>query len=510
MTQTLTKPTQTPQDVLDKVAAAITRMLNRAAQRNAWFATCALALKLRYRETTNTIATNGTYLWVGPRWFTPQPAPIQETAIAHEVLHCVLKHVYRLRGREPKLANVAADHVVNLLLLEDGWPLWPNAYADQRFRGLSFEEVYAILKNERDAQNPSPQPQPQPQPEEGDEDEDDQDADDQADQDDSDESDDGEEETEDDAEGEGDDEAGGAESDGDDSEGDESGGSGGGGQGDDDDEAEGGASGSGAGDQGEQDGDEQPGQMIDPDLPTGEDDDGGEGENGEGDGPTAPNTETDWDVIARQAQAVALRRGYMPGGVRASIVQSIEEEGDWRQELQDFIVNTRPHDYSWARPNRAFLWQGVYLPGTYKENIDKIVLVFDTSGSVFSYGILTRFVEHFRLIHEQCRPDAVEVVYCDSAVHESVTFGPDDEVSIETVKPKGGGGTTFQPAFDYTNAMDEPPACVLFLTDMEGENLSGHGPIEPDYPVLWVTTEAFKRHPVPFGRQIVIPEVERS
>ena len=62
----------------------------------------------------------------------------------------------------------------------------------------------------------------------------------------------------------------------------------------------------------------------------------------------------------------------------------------------------------------------------------------------------------------------------------------------------GGGGTDHQHVWEYVGNMDEPPACVICLTD--GYTCYG----EPsDVPVLWALTPESPAEP-PFGLYVSI------
>lgn len=66
--------------------------------------------------------------------------------MAHEVLHCVYKHHIRLKGRDPMLWNIAGDFVINLDLKEAGFVLPKGGLYDDRFKGMSTEQVYVWLQ----------------------------------------------------------------------------------------------------------------------------------------------------------------------------------------------------------------------------------------------------------------------------------------------------------------------------------------------------------------------------
>ena len=208
--------------------------------------------------------------------------------------------------------------------------------------------------------------------------------------------------------------------------------------------------------------------------------------------------EADWRQAVLSADMVTKKAGKHPGEATARATKIAREEAaDWRAILREFIEQTVPKDYSWSTCNRRFIGAGFYLPGITKENTARIGVVVDTSGSI-SGRILDQFAREIAGIHQETRPEALEVVYCDTRVRHVDTFGPDDEVAINA---RGGGGTLFQPALDhFTRDGAEHVAAVVYLTDMEnGDDKL----IDPGIPVLWVTSKHV--HQVgPFGQTVQI------
>jgi predicted metal-dependent peptidase len=88
----------------------------------------------------------------------------------------------------------------------------------------------------------------------------------------------------------------------------------------------------------------------------------------------------------------------------------------------------------------------------------------------------------------------MDVIYCDFRVTRVKSFSPDD--SEITLGAHGGGGTAFQPVFDHVAAQGDAPAALIYFTDLEGPK-----PQQPEYPVLWVTTEASALNG-PFGETV--------
>jgi predicted metal-dependent peptidase len=218
-----------------------------------------------------------------------------------------------------------------------------------------------------------------------------------------------------------------------------------------------------------------------------------------GDTATPPQAmaEDDWKIAAEQANAVSKAAGNLPGGASRAAKLARESRHDWRADLSEFLEHTQPSDYSWSAPNRRHIADGLYLPGIVKENAGVFVWCSDTSGSISSRLLDIAWAEFVALVREM-RPERVIYYGCDTDVELIGDWTPDD---IPDTPPAhhGGGGTRFSPLFDAVAALDDPPACLLYFTDLECYDR----PTEPDYPVLWVTGQHVTRSE-PFGRRVRI------
>lgn len=228
------------------------------------------------------------------------------------------------------------------------------------------------------------------------------------------------------------------------------------------------------------------------------------GEDGES-APTADEVEEAKEsnqVLLAQAAQAARRAGSLGADLERAIDDVLAPKVDWRDVLQRFIRARAKDDYSWSRPNRRFAWQGMILPSLQSQKLGTVVLVLDTSGSIRREQ-LTAFQAEVHSIFEQIRPSEVVVLYADICVKSSAHFGPFDEIQLQA---KGGGGTKFQPTFDWINReLDQQPEALVYFTDLD----STDSPVEPDYPVLWITPfEGHPRKPEPFGERIGMPPGE--
>jgi predicted metal-dependent peptidase len=223
--------------------------------------------------------------------------------------------------------------------------------------------------------------------------------------------------------------------------------------------------------------DEQPGQVVAPQPGDGDGQQGGSGEQ--------EMTATDWQIATEQATAIAKKAGRLPGDADRAVQANRASETNWREILRRFVEQTVPSDYSWTMPNRRYISAGIYLPGTLRENMPRLAVAVDTSGSIGSAELEIFAAELTQILHE-ARPEGIDVIYCDVAVKHAESFFPDDpEIKLAA---QGGGGTAFQPVFDHVATQNDTPAALIYFTDLDGP-----APQQPEYPVLWVTTEATNR-----------------
>lgn len=199
--------------------------------------------------------------------------------------------------------------------------------------------------------------------------------------------------------------------------------------------------------------------------------------------------EAQWRATVAQAAQTARMYGKLSAGLARLVDSVLRPKIDWRDVLARFLVKCRTDERTFARPNRRFVAQGLYLPSVSGEQMGELVVAVDCSGSIDD-RLIAQFGAEIRTIHEDTRPARLHVLYFDSSVTHVDVFERDDTVSVE---PHGGGGTAFSPVFRYINEHDINPVAVVFLTDLACSDFGD----APDYPVLWVSTA--KNGRTPFG-----------
>jgi predicted metal-dependent peptidase len=207
--------------------------------------------------------------------------------------------------------------------------------------------------------------------------------------------------------------------------------------------------------------------------------------------------EAKWQANVQQAAIAQKMRGDMPSTLKRLVEEIFEPELPWKVLLRQFVEDRVQNDYSWVRPNKSIMaaTQGrIILPALDGDALGEVVVAIDTSGSIGA-DMLARFMAEVRSIFDDCQPSALHLIDCDARVHQCVTFERGDEVQMTFT---GGGGTAFEPVFNYVEKNAITPACLIYLTDMYGSF-----PDEPpSYPTLWASYSSV--HTAPFGEVLPV------
>ena len=110
-----------------------------------FFTTIVFSLKLIWDRYIPTAATDGSSIRMNPDFFMSLLPDERIFLIVHEAMHVALLHMLRLADREHRKWNKACDHYINLMLIERGFKMPQNGLADSKYKGLSSDEIYALL-----------------------------------------------------------------------------------------------------------------------------------------------------------------------------------------------------------------------------------------------------------------------------------------------------------------------------------------------------------------------------
>ena len=130
------------EEVLERIIVARVGLLLR----HPFFGNMATRLRiLSADDWCPTAAVDGRNLYFNTQFFNKMNNKEIEFVIAHEILHCVFDHLGRREDRDAKLYNIAADFIVNNLLVRDRIGTKPNfidCFQDFKYDGWTSEEVY--------------------------------------------------------------------------------------------------------------------------------------------------------------------------------------------------------------------------------------------------------------------------------------------------------------------------------------------------------------------------------
>jgi|TARA_R110000787_G_scaffold1452_2_gene5942 predicted metal-dependent peptidase len=222
------------------------------------------------------------------------------------------------------------------------------------------------------------------------------------------------------------------------------------------------------------------------------------------DAPDGESTEIEakLDIAISQAAEIAKQRGIVPGDMDGVIAEVKSPLVDWRNMLYSFVKNINDNDYSWRRPNRAYISEDEYFPSLFEEVTGTIVVVADTSGSCVQE--FSQFWGEICAMHQETKPDKLIFIQCDYDIQgEPVEFTRDDYITKREIHVQGCGGTSFKAPFElidekYSNDVD----VVIYLTDLYGDF-----PDEPAYPVLWVSINKEK---APWGTTVYMHPIAKD
>lgn len=123
---------------------------------------CAIGGVVMYGKTSidddfPTAATDGRNVRYGRKFIEKLTDPELRFLILHENYHKAFRHLSSWRHlykKNPQLANMACDHVINIALKDldagEGFITMPaNGCCDERFRGMDSGQVFRILENEQ-------------------------------------------------------------------------------------------------------------------------------------------------------------------------------------------------------------------------------------------------------------------------------------------------------------------------------------------------------------------------
>lgn len=169
--------------------------------------------------------------------------------------------------------------------------------------------------------------------------------------------------------------------------------------------------------------------------------------------------------------------GSVPGSLQRTLEEMLHPKLPWTRILSKFLFTLAKNDYSWRKPNRRFISQGIIMPSLHSEGVGRIDFAIDTSGSV-SKKDFDRFISEIGYVFKTFKPQEIGIMQFDSILQSNdKVCSLSDFMKLEF---KGGGGTYIEPVLEAYK--DNQAKALIILTDgYFRHNVSS----DPGKPVVW-------------------------
>jgi len=217
------------------------------------------------------------------------------------------------------------------------------------------------------------------------------------------------------------------------------------------------------------------------------------------------NREAYWGNAIEQAKTIAKasHQGEIPAGIQRELDAIAPQQLDWRRYLWRYLTQI-PADFQGF--DRRFIGRGLYLDALQGETLS-VAIAIDRSSSIAD-RLLSIFLGEIRGILATYPHIQGRLYYADAQIYgpyplATCASSPGERA---TVRPIGGGGTSFIPFFERVTTRSnsdrfgrwhsaKPRVCV-YLTDGYGTFPT----VPPSVPVLWVVAPGGRdRREFPFG-----------
>lgn len=325
--------------------------------------------------------------------------------LAHEALHCALAHFARRQHRVKHRWDVACDHAINPILVEDGLRPPPGTLLLDEFKDMTAEEIYPFIKDDTDEETldqhvyddaeggqrghqNNMQPSPPPQ--------------------------DGKSNTP-------------AEK-----------------------QYSGGQS-----------------QQTDPDASTQEtnSDTGGAPQPPALNATERDTLSVQWQQRLAGAAQQATQAGKLGGALARLVDHLLQPQLPWRMLLARYLSSIARDDYSYMRPSRR---EGSAILPSLRSHHLELTVVLDTSGSV-TEAELNEFLAEVNAIKGQIQARiTLHTCDTELAADGPWQIEAWEALKLPR-SFHGGGGTSFLPPFRWIERQDRQPDLLVYFTDAQGE-----------------------------------------
>lgn len=157
----------------------------------------------------------------------------------------------------------------------------------------------------------------------------------------------------------------------------------------------------------------------------------------------------------------------------------------WNVYLEKYLTDMKDYGArSYKRPNRRYLYRGIYMASKMHEEgrLGHLQFYIDTSGSI-SQEQMTLYNTELRYIWEELRPLKMSIIqFCSKITAEDILEDGDEYIGIHIVN---SGGTSFKPVRE--KILKDKPMCAIIFTDLyaEKEYTQTNGKV----PLIWIAVD---------------------
>ncbi len=198
-----------------------------------------------------------------------------------------------------------------------------------------------------------------------------------------------------------------------------------------------------------------------------------------------------WNHHLREAVAACKERSGVPQFLERYLKEiDRSPRTNWRQVLHDFIRFDRG-DYDFSRPDNRYAGD-ILLPSFCEEmdggKVERLWFFADTSGSVSDEAVSVAY-EEIKQATVQIGNLSGMLSYFDCTVSDPVAFESLEDIA--SVRPVGGGGTSFRAVFEKVKEyaeQDESPNVIIIITDGYDEFPEEEAAL--GIPVIWIIVDS--------------------
>ena len=207
--------------------------------------------------------------------------------------------------------------------------------------------------------------------------------------------------------------------------------------------------------------------------------------------------EREWRRVVTIAADKAKKAGTLPGQLQRLLEEIMPSEKiNWRDLIHDMAREAKSKvSGSWARPNRRLLAHGIVVPGDMQDEVYRLVVCLDTSGSITSEQTRAMRSEVCSLLDQKIVTN-VTIISTDTRVCAKTDVSSSEEVKNFALG-NCGGGTDFREAMEVVGKVEDAVGCI-FLTDMMTNSFGK----QPQFPVVWVNWCQGSNVQAPYGKTV--------